>query len=36
MSPTMRKFSEVVDELELRDLPLQGGCSRGVEVSIIS
>ena len=24
MSPTMRRFSEVVDELELRDLPLQG------------
>ena len=24
MSPTMRKFLEVVDELELRDLPLQG------------
>ena len=32
---TMRRFSEVVEELELRDLPLQGGCSRGVEVSII-
>ena len=25
MSPTMRRFSEVVEELELRDLPLQGG-----------
>ena len=35
LSPTMRRFSEVVEELELRDLPLQGGCSRGVEVSII-
>ena len=35
LSLTMRRFSEVVEELELRDLPLQGGCSRGVEVSII-
>ena len=25
MSPTMRRFSEVVEELELRDLLLQGG-----------
>ena len=25
MSPTMRRFSEVVEELELRDLPLHGG-----------
>ena len=35
MSLTMRRFSEVVEELELRDLPLRGGCSRGVEVLII-
>ena len=25
LSPTMRRFSEVVEDLELRDLPLQGG-----------
>ena len=25
MSPTMRRFLEVVEELKLRDLPLQGG-----------
>ena len=25
MSPTMRRFSKVVEELELRDLSLQGG-----------
>ena len=33
LSPTMRRFSEVVEDLELRDLP---HCSRGVEVLIIS
>ncbi|RVW30523.1 putative ribonuclease H protein [Vitis vinifera] len=32
LSPSMRRFTEVIEELELRDLPLQGGCSRGVEV----
>ncbi|RVW32938.1 hypothetical protein CK203_112647 [Vitis vinifera] len=32
LSPTMRRFSEVVEDLELRDLP---HCSRGVEVLII-
>ncbi|RVW86554.1 hypothetical protein CK203_045694 [Vitis vinifera] len=31
LSPTMRRFSEVVEDLELRDLP---HCSRGVEASI--
>ena len=25
VSSSMRRFSEVIDELELRDLPLQGG-----------
>ena len=35
LSQAMRRFSEVVEELDLRDLPFQGGCSRGVEVSII-
>ena len=25
LSPTMRRFSEVIKDLELRDLPLQGG-----------
>ncbi|RVW40789.1 hypothetical protein CK203_080684 [Vitis vinifera] len=32
LSPSMRRFTEVIEELELRDLPLQGGCSRGVEL----
>ncbi|RVW41222.1 Transposon TX1 uncharacterized 149 kDa protein [Vitis vinifera] len=32
LSPTIRRFSEVVKNLELRDLPLQGAYSRGVEV----
>ena len=32
MSQAMKRFSKVVEELDLRDLPLQGGggCSRGV------
>ena len=25
MSSSMRRFSEVIDDLDLRDLPLQGG-----------
>ena len=25
VSSTMRRFSKVIDELDLRDLPLQGG-----------
>ena len=25
LSPSMRRFTEVIEELELRDLPLQGG-----------
>lgn len=25
LSSTMRRFSEIIEELELRDLPLQGG-----------
>ena len=25
LSPAMRRFSEIVEDLELRDLPLQGG-----------
>ena len=25
VSPSMRRFSEVIDDLDLRDLPLQGG-----------
>ena len=25
LSPSMRRFSEVIDDLDLRDLPLQGG-----------
>ena len=31
MSASMRRFSEVIDELALRDLPLQGGPLLGVE-----
>ena len=32
VSSSMRRFSEVIDELELRDLPLQGSRLPGVEV----
>ena len=31
MSASMRRFSEVIDELALRDLPLRGGPLLGVE-----
>ena len=29
LSSAMRRFSEIIDDLELRDFPLQGGLSRG-------
>ncbi|WJZ95377.1 hypothetical protein VitviT2T_014152 [Vitis vinifera] len=32
----MRRFSEVVEELELRDLPLQGGCSHGAIQTVLA
>ena len=35
LSLAMRRFSKVVEDSELRDLHLQGGCSLGVEVLII-
>ncbi|RVX01630.1 hypothetical protein CK203_024423 [Vitis vinifera] len=35
LSSAMRRFSEVIEDLELRDLPLQGGCSLGVEALMI-
>ena len=31
LTESMRRFFEVIEELALRDLPLHGGCSRGVE-----
>ena len=31
VSPSMRRFSEVIDDLDLRDLPLQGARLLGVE-----
>ncbi|RVW51474.1 hypothetical protein CK203_084032 [Vitis vinifera] len=34
VSSSMRRFSEVIDELELRDLPLQGGRLPGVESTL--
>ena len=39
VSPSMRRFSEVIDDLDLRDLPLQGGLftwSEGLNSQVMS
>ena len=36
LSTSMRRFSEVIDDLELKDIPLLGGLLRGGEEVIIA
>ena len=36
LTGAMRRFAQVVDELELLDLPMQGGCLLRVEAGTIN
>lgn len=37
ISPSMRRFSEVIDDMEQKDIPLQGGCltRKGVQTATL-